>query len=64
MATNAGDVGDPAKTSMETMESGNKVSTASKLDNFPIEEDVPDPEEDDLDDLDGESLFNLGQYYN
>jgi hypothetical protein len=60
MATKAQDLDDPAKASTKAMEPEKKVSTAPKPGNPPSVEDAPDPEEDDLDDLDGKFLFNLG----
>lgn len=66
MATKAqglDDPSDPAKASTKAMEHENKVSTASKPDDPHPVEDAPDPEEDDLDDLDGEFLINLGPRY-
>lgn len=64
MATKAEDLDDAAKASTKAMEPEKKVSTAPKPDNLSLVEDAPDPDEDDLDDLDGESLFNLGLCYN
>jgi hypothetical protein len=64
MATMAEDLDGPAKASTKAMEPEKKNSTAPEPDNPPLEEDVPDPEEDDLDDLDGEFVFNLGLCYN
>lgn len=60
MATKAEELDDPAKASTKAMESEKEVSTPSKPGDPPPVEDAPDPVEDDLDDLDGEFLFNLG----
>lgn len=64
MATNAQGLDDRAKASTKTIEPEKKASTDSKPDEPPLVEDAPDPEEDDLDDLDGEFLFNLGLCHN
>jgi hypothetical protein len=64
MATKAQDLDDPAEASTRAMEPGETVSTASKQDDPPPVEDAPGPDEDDLDDLDGGFLFNLGPCYN
>lgn len=64
MATMAEDVDDLLKVSLKTMEPEKSASTVPRPEISPLKEDVPDPEEDDLDDLDGECFFNLGQCYN
>ena len=64
MATKAEDLDDPAKAFMKAMEPEKKASATSKPDNPLLVEDAPDPEEDDLDDLDCESAYNLGLCYN
>jgi hypothetical protein len=57
MATKAEELDNPARASTKAMEPEKKASTASKPDDLPQVEDAPDPDEDDLDDLDGEFLF-------
>ncbi len=64
MATKAEELDGPAKASTKAMEPEKKAAIASMPDNPPLVEYAPDPEEDDLDDLDGENLFNLGLRYN
>lgn len=54
METKAGDPEGLVKTSMEASKNGEKATSALKSNKLPVKEDVPDPDEDDLDDLDGE----------
>jgi hypothetical protein len=53
METKAGDLEGLVKSSTTTMENEKKTSSASESLNAPPAESVPDPDEDDLDDLDG-----------
>jgi len=54
METKAGNLDGLVKTSIETSKSEGTAFTASQSDKPPTVEDAPDPDEDDLDDLDGE----------
>lgn len=62
MATNAQDLGGSDKPATKVTEAEKKASTA-KLDDAPLVENAPDPDEDDLDDLDGEFCLDLGVSY-
>lgn len=58
MDTKAGGLERPVKTSSEALKNDENVPDASKSNKPSIIEDAPDPDEDDLDDLDGEYTPN------
>jgi hypothetical protein len=53
METKAGDLEGLVKTSTEALKSDEKAPDASNCNKPSVVEDAPDPDEDDLDDLDG-----------